>query len=398
MRSDVNEFSVTGRWDGGFEEQGLQAWAEGLRGRLAAPKANLGLVFMSPRFFPHASQVLEILQVHARLPLLVGCSSSSLIQDAFEIEDAAGVVAGLYHLPGAELRAFHFTPAQAEAAEDPEYWPQQTGLSGEGTNGWLVLVDPFHLDSERWLQGWNRAYARAPILGGLASGNHAEQQTQVYLNGAVHEDGGVAVSFGGAVRLAGVVSQGCTPIGEPWTITRAEGNFIHEIGNRPAYQVLVDTFNSLPPEQQQRAQGNLFVGLVINEYQDDFRRGDFLIRNLLGVDPVSGVLVVGARPRAGQSLQFQCRDAAAATEDMVALMGEARRVVGEARVYGGCLCSCSGRGRRLFGEPNHDAALAQKHFGPLGLTGFFCNGEIGPVGDRTFVHGYSAALAFFVEK
>ena len=145
-------------------------------------------------------------------------------------------------------------------------------------------------------------------------------------------------------------------------------------------------------------QGNLFVGLVINEYLEEFQRGDFLVRNLLGADPRSGALAVGAFPRLGQTLQFQRRDAAAATEDMVALLSRAKAGLDGATIYGACLCSCNGRGHRLFGQPNHDAGLIQQKLGPLGLTGFFCNGEIGPVGERNFLHGYTASLALFVKN
>jgi len=395
---ESNEFSATGYWSEGFDEAGLQGWAEQLRARLGQPTVTLGLVFMSPQFFPQAAQVLEILQVHAKIKTLVGCSSGTLILGGREMEDQPGIVLGLYQLPGAVLTPFRLTQAQVEEANGPGYWHHETGVLPEQSNGWLVFADPFHLDGEAWLQSWNEAYAPLPIVGGMASGNPADQQTQIYFNGEVWEDGGIGVSFGGKVRLAGVISQGCTPIGETWTITKADGNLIHEIGNRPAYQVLAETFNKLPRDQQKRAQGNLFVGLVINEYQEEFHRGDFLIRNLMGGDPSSGVLAVGARPRAGQSLQFQCRDAAAATEDMIALLRRARSETRSKPVYGGCLCCCNGRGQRLFGAPNHDASLAQDHLGPLGLTGFFCNGEIGPVGTRSFLHGYTASLALFVAK
>jgi small ligand-binding sensory domain FIST len=177
-----------------------------------------------------------------------------------------------------------------------------------------------------------------------------------------------------------------------------ENNFIHEIANRPAYEVLADTFNKLSLEEQGKAQGNLLIGLVVNEYLEDFHRGDFLVRNILGGDPNSGSLAVGALPRAGQTMQFQRRDATAATEDMNVLLDAlAPRLAGRT-VYGGCLFNCTGRGHRLFGHPNHDAGLVQEKAGPLELTGFFCNGEIGPVGPRNFLHGYTASLALFAGK
>ena len=139
-------------------------------------------------------------------------------------------------------------------------------------------------------------------------------------------------------------------------------------------------------------------GLAVNEYLADFHRGDFLIRNLLGADPHSGAIAVGALPRAGQTIQFQRRDAATATEDMSELLRRAKQRLTGATVYGGCLCSCSGRGRHLFGYAGHDAKMVQQQFGPMGLAGFFCSGEIGPVGEQSFLHGFTASLALFVKR
>lgn len=394
----MSDFSAVGHWAGGFDEAGLEQWARELRQKLAAPSVSLGLVFLAPRFFPNAAAVLEILRLHARVPLLVGCSSGALIAGGSEIEESAGIVLGLYHLPGAELKAYHFDQAQIERAEDGEFWPEQTGVSREATNGWLVLADPFHIDAESWMNSWNAAYAPVPVLGGLASGESGDNRTQVYLNGEVFEEGGVALNVGGAVKLLGVISQGCTPIGETWTLTKVEQNLIHQIGNRNAYEVLVETVNGLSPEEQKKARGNLFIGLVVNEYAEEFHRGDFLVRNLLGGDPNSGVLAVGALPRAGQTIQFQRRDAAAANEDMNELLARTKAGLAGAPIYGACLCSCNGRGSGLFGGPDHDAAAVQRELGPLGLAGFFCNGEIGPVGQKSFLHGFTASLALFVKK
>ncbi len=396
MRS---EYSVAGHWSGGFVESALQEWAEKLRRQLPAPRVSLGLLFMTPRFFPHAAQVLEILRVHAQIPLLVGCSSTGLITGPEEIEENGGLVLALFFLPEAVLRAHRFTQSQTDEADGrPEYWPLETGVNSDQTNGWLAFADPYHLDCDAWLKSWSDAYAPHPILGGLASGDYEEHRTQLYLDGEVFQEGGVAVSFGGEVRLASVISQGCTPIGDTWTITKVERNLVHQIGNRPAYEMLMETFEKLPAEDQKKARGNLFVGLVINEYLEEFHRGDFLVRNLLGADPNSGCIAVGAFPRLGQTIQFQRRDAAAASEDMAALLENARSRLAGATLYGGCLCSCNGRGQRLFGRPHHDAQMVRTHLGAITLTGFFCNGEIGPVGERNFLHGYTAALALFLKK
>lgn len=394
----VNQYSVCAHWPGPFDEPALQCWAEGLRSRLSAPSVSLGLVFLSPRMFPQARQILEILRVHARIPLLAGCSSQGHICGGEELEENTGLTLGLYHLPGSDLRAVHFTQREVEQAGAGGFWGSFAQVQPGATNGWLAFVDPFTIDSESWLESWNKAYLPSPVLGGLASGEHSEQSTQVYLNGDVYEEGAVAVSIGGEVALEGITSQGCTPIGETWIVTKVEQNIIREIGKRPAYEVLSETFTGLAPEEQQKARGNLFIGLVMNEYLEEFHRGDFLIRNLLGADPKSGSIAVGAMPRQGQTVQFQRRSAAAATEDLEALLTRARDRTKDWSIYGGCLCSCNGRGRGLFDIPNHDAAMAQQFLGPMGLTGFFCNGEIGPVGQKNFLHGYTASLALFVKK
>jgi small ligand-binding sensory domain FIST len=392
------EFSIAAHWPGGFDEDGLRDWAKNLREQLDAPVVSLGLVFMSPEFFPHAKQTLEILRVHAQIPLLAGCSSSGLIAGDREIEAAPGLALALYSLPGAELRTARFTQEQVGEADGEFFWHRRTEIPPASVNGWLAFIDPFHLDVESWLRSWEHGYGARPVFGGMASGRFPEPLTQVYLDGEVFEDGGVAVAVGGDVTLTGVISQGCTPIGESWTLTRVEHNLIRHIGNRPAYAVLAETVQKLPPDEQLKAQGNLCIGLAMNEYLEDFHRGDFLVRNLIGGDPNSGVLAVAALPRTGQTMQFQRRDAAAATEDMGELLAHAKKNLAGAVIYGGCLFCCNGRGKNLFHQPDHDAGMVQRQFGPLGLAGFFCNGEIGPVAGKNFLHSFTASLALFVKK
>lgn len=393
------DFSASGHWSGDFTEPEFRTWVQDLRKQLPASSVSLGLVFIAPKLFAVARQILEVVRVFGRVPLLAGCSGQSLINAGEEIESEPGVALALYSLPAANLRAFHFTQRQLEFANaQADYWTSWTQIAPDQTNGWLAFIDPFRLDAERWLETWNGTYARMPVRGGLASGD-SEGATQVYLNGDVFEEGGVAISIAGDVALAGITSQGCAPIGETWTLTKVDGNIIRTIGNRPAYEVLAETFTQLSPDEQEEArQGNLHIGLVINEYLEEFHRGDFLIRNLLGVDPQSGAIAVGAFPRAGQTIQFQRRSPAAASEDMDELLKRARTELKGRPVYGACLCSCSGRGQGLFKEPNHDARAVQSKFGPIGLAGFFCNGEIGPVGSKNFLHGYTASLALLVKK
>ena len=237
---------------------------------------------VAPQLFEHAEDILEVLRVHARIPLLVGCSSTGLVANGEEIQEDAGLSLALYHLPGASLRAVHFGQEALLESGDASEWVERTGVRRADVNGWLVFADPFNMDGERWLRQWNEAYPGVPCVGGLAGGIAAEQRTQVYLNGAVHEEGLVALAVGGAVRIESVVSQGCTPIGESWIITRTDRQFILQIANRPAYSVLVETFNALSKEDQAKAQRNLFVGLASSEYREEFHP-NVLVRNWQGI-------------------------------------------------------------------------------------------------------------------
>lgn len=392
-----NRHAVAAHFAGTWDEARVQRWAEGVRARLEAPAVTLGILFMTPDFFEVAAEVLEVIRLHARVPLLAGCSSQSLIVNGEEWENQPGLALQLFHLPDGDIRAVHLDQAAMQDVSEPAEWHGLTGLAPAATKGWIIFADPFNVDGESWLREWNAAYPGIACVGGLASGIFEEQRTQVYLNGEVFEEGIVAVSVSGGVKLECVISQGCTPIGAPWTVTRADRNFILQIANRPAYSVLVDTFNGLTDAEKEKSQGNLFVGFASSEYRDEFQRGDFLVRNLLGADPSNGVIAVGAMPRTGQTIQFHRRDAASATEDMNACLALARERLADATVYGGVVGICNGRGKRLFGKPNHDAGLIQEQLGPLPLAGFFCNGELGPVGPKNFLHGYTASLALLVK-
>ncbi|HEX4139634.1 MAG TPA: FIST C-terminal domain-containing protein, partial [Candidatus Methylacidiphilales bacterium] len=140
-----------------------------------------------------------------------------------------------------------------------------------------------------------------------------------------------------------------------------------------------------------QARGHLFAGIAVSEYLEDYKRGDFLVRNIIGADPKSGAVAINATPRVGQTLQYQLRDSRVATDELRRLLrGE---VAQTSAPYAGLLCTCHGRGRGLFGGPNHDAGLINEFYQGLPMAGLFANVQLGPVGERSFAHGYTASLA-----
>jgi small ligand-binding sensory domain FIST len=357
------------------------------------------ILFASSLYAKHFPDMLARIRQATGGAILLGCSGQAIIGQELELEDVPALSLLTLSLPNAILRPVRFTQALLEECETPLGWRDCLGIQLDDVNAWLLFADPFRLEIEHLLDGLAGAYGECPILGGMASSsNQNARRTHVFLNDEVFTDGGVGLAIGGPYTLFPLVSQGCEPIGETWTITGVRDNLIRTISNRPAYDMLVETFKSLPPEVQQRAQRNLLVGLAADEYLETFQRGNFLVRPLIGVERGTGALAIGALPRIGQTIQFQMRDARAADLDLTELLDQVSATLGHQLPIAGVLCSCNGRGVGLFETPNHDACAIHRQLGAFPLAGLFCNGEIGPIGARPFLHGFTASLALLIQK
>jgi len=349
-------------------------------------RASCAFAFCSSDYRENLPDFMELLQLHARAPIVAGCSASGIIGSGVEHERARGFSLLLLHLPETEIAQVAL-PMSGDAAADA-----LPPAAMRAADAWIVLANPLAEGIEPWLEEWNNALPGIPCIGGLAGGVGGESDIFTW-HDREEVDAGIAIGLRGGVRVDALVSQGCRPIGEPWSITGAERNYIITLGSRPAFEVLQETFQALPNNEKDQAQGNIFVGLAMSEYVDEFKTGDFLIRNLLGGDPKHGVIAVGALPRVGQTLQFQLRDANSADAELRHLTDRRRKST--RAPFASLLFACNGRGRHLFGAPNHDAAILAETFAKHPSAGFFCNGEIGPVGGRNFIHGYTASTALF---
>jgi small ligand-binding sensory domain FIST len=256
-----------------------------------------------------------------------------------------------------------------------------------------LLVDPFTFPAGAFLTSLNEAHERVPLVGGIAAGGGRPGAQALILDDAVHSEGAVGVVVSGPPVFT-VVSQGCRPIGHEAVITRCEDNVLYELAGKPALERLRTEIATLSSEEQALAARGLLVGLVIDENRPEYDTGDFLMRGLLGADDASGALALGDTVRVGQTLRFFVRDAASADADLRrALGGPLRR----ARPAGALLFTCNGRGTNMFPEPDHDARVVTEMLQTDALAGFFCGGEIGPVGGKAFLHGFTATLAIFLE-
>jgi small ligand-binding sensory domain FIST len=344
---------------------------------LAARVPDLLVAFVSSHHLPRYPAVPGLVRQHLGGGLLVGCSAGGVIGGGHEVEEAPGFSLTAAALPGVTL-----TPLRATAPEPPRLQAAPPQL--------VLLADPFTFDAETFVHAVDEAHPGATIVGGLASGGRRPGDNALYLEDDVYRGGLVGVELSGDVVVDTIVAQGCRPIGDPMFVTRSERNVIYELDGRPAVLALQLVLETLPKADRALVRHSLFIGVVMDKHRQEYRQGDFLIRNVLGVEPKQAALVVGAHVQENQVIQFHLRDAQTSADDLIHLLARQRE-----RPEGSLLFSCLGRGHHLYGRADHDTDVFRAALGDVPLGGFFCNGEIGPVQGRTYLHGYTSAFGLF---
>ncbi len=367
--------------------------AAAIRTRLGGTPIDLACVFFSAHHTEGVGRLAELLSETLRSKLLLGCSGEGVIAGAEELETTPALTVWAAVLPDVHLHPLHssFSPTQDQFHLTG--WP----IPGVDDGSFLLLADPFTTPVQDILGILDDRYPGAQAIGGLVGGGQEVGANRLVLNDQVYDGGLVGVRLSGAVDIRPVISQGCRLIGERFVVTKAERNLIHELGGEPALGRLQTVFSSLSEEDRRGANRAVHLGIVIDEHRNRFERGDFLIRNLLGADQTTGAVAVGEVVQEGQTVQFQLRDAVSASQEFNALLA-ADHARHRHPPLGALMFSCCGRGQGLFGKPNHDAGTASARLGAIPLAGFFAQGEIGPIGGRNFLHGYTASLALFSER
>jgi len=356
---------------------------------------DLVLAFFSPHHLGFAPALARAVQQQLSPRCLLGCVGETIVGNDREVEQdpAVSLWAARWNKP-VSLDPFHLVLERTSEGASLLGWPDSLVGASPADTTILLLGDPFTFPVDLFLGQINEDTPGLRVLGGMASGIREAGECRFLFGGEVRDQGAVGVVLQGGLGLRSIVSQGCRPIGRHMLVTRAEENQIQELGGKPALDQLRELWQTLTPEEQQLLQQGLHVGRVINEYQGDFQRGDFLVRNVMHLDRRTGALHITDRVRVGQTVQFHVRDADTADEDLHALL-QLDLSAHEQRPAGALLFSCNGRGTRLFSQPDHDAAAIRAEAGSIPLAGFFAQGELGPVGDQNFIHGFTASIALF---
>ena len=356
--------------------------AQDIHDQLAADGPfDLLLVFVRPQTDPAGAEILAGLREHLTPRRFIGCTAGGVVGAGREIEDQAATAVLAARLPGVQVDPL------------PDLDEDEVDLRPDSLQACIVLVDPFSTATEALLNRLDQLAPGVPVIGGVASWASAPGRNRLSQDGEVTNSGLVGVTLRGDVRVSTIVSQGCRPVGDWFTVTGSRSNLIQELDGKPPLEVLQDVFAEASADDQKLMRSGILLGRGVATQPDDLGHGSFLIRVVLGADRESGAISVADRVREGEYVQFHVRDAQSARDDLEMLLTPQ---VFEETAAGALLFTCNGRGERFFGERDADVAIIGNALGEqVPVTGFFCGGEIGPIGSANFVHGYTASLAVF---
>jgi small ligand-binding sensory domain FIST len=381
------------------------------RATLQSPP-TVGFLFVSSAFASEYPRVMPLMRRHFPDLPIVGCGGAGIIgTDAQgvvqEVEDDMLVSLTLAVLPNVAVHAFHVqTDDLPDLDGSPNAWVDLIGVDPASEPQFVVFVDPLSDGINDFLAGLDYAYPGMPKVGGLASAGFGATKSGLFCGDRFYREGAVGMALSGDIVLDTIVAQGCRPVGSPYWVTESERNVILGLSadgdpdpsEKPPLEILRDMVAELGEADQELARDALFVGIAQNAFKQTLEPGDFLVRNLLGFDPRQGALAIGDRVRAGQRIQFHLRDASASAEDLEVLMRRYRKTaIGKPKPVGALMFSCLGRGKGLYGESNFDSGVFADYVN-IPLSGFFCNGEIGPVESNTFLHGYTSVFGIVRSK
>jgi small ligand-binding sensory domain FIST len=376
-----------------FEDAVLEC-AEGVARELGPGPVSLALAFVTPHFASFYPQLYGLVSRYLEPGTFLGCSGGGVIGGWEEVEHAPAVTLIATQLPDVRITPFHVSGLLPDLDGPPDAWERLIGVRAEDEPQFVVLADPFSGRPDALLAGLDYAFPNSPKIGGLASGATSPGLNALFLDDETFAEGAVGVALSGNVAIDTVVAQGCRPVGELMQVTSCRGNFIYELDGKPALKVLQELLATLDERDRQLAGTALFVGVLMDEFREEPQVGDFLIRNLIGVDPHRGAVAVGENLQEGMRVRFHVRDARTSAEDLHSMLQSYEKALPK-NVSGALLFSCLGRGEGLYGRPNFDTGVFREHLGNVPVGGFFCNGEIGPVGGTTFLHGYTSSFGLF---
>ena len=356
---------------------------------LAGRDIDLAVVFASGAHLADPEATLEGVHEELAPDILIGCGAGGVVAGRREIEGGTAVAVWAAAFDDGAVSTFH-----AEVTEVEEGLAVSGVPDLRGAGGAILLPDPYSFPTDAVLAEVHGRAPGVPVLGGVSSARTLRGEAALFLGEEVVSGGAIGVRFDG-IELLPCVSQGATPIGPELTITAGEGRIIHELAGRPALESLRAVIEKLDEAERAILAEGMLLGVVVAQDHPEYVHGDFLVRSVLGGDPENGTIAIGAPIAEGQVVRVHARDAGSADRDLREALGLRRQALGSDAPAGALMFTCNGRGRGMFGVPDHDASTLAAELGSIPMAGFFAAGEIGPVGGESFLHGFTATVAVF---
>tara|TARA_Y100001936_G_scaffold229029_1_gene250766 strand:- start:16429 stop:17619 length:1191 start_codon:yes stop_codon:yes gene_type:complete len=366
-----------------------------IKQKLNGKKADLVILFVSSHHSINYEKIASLFSEKINTKCIIGCSAAGVIGNGHEVERRAGIAACAAYLPNVEITPFHIQQNKLPNEDaNPNEWFNITGLRSDNCKAMMILPDPFTIRSDNLLAGLDYAFPETTKIGALASGGGQPGSNALFINNKSYTYGAVGVGFSGDLSVETIVAQGCRPIGEPMIVTDADINVINKIGDKTPLEILGEIFEKSSIREKRLIRRSLQIGIIMDRFSS-VNDEEFLIRNILGADEEDGSIAIGEMINEGQIIQFYIRDAKTADEDLKIILEKYADKFEGNKLESALLFSCLGRGQYLYGAPNHDTNLFTNIVGDIPITGFFSNGEIGSIGDQTFLHGYTSSFALF---
>lgn len=367
-----------------FAHSGHGQWMEAteacLRGLQPVPvAANLGFVYVTDLYANRLPDIVDYLRVHSGVAHWVGSVGIGVCATAQEYLDESAIAVMLGEFPEDGFRVFGNVTEFAQLDEQAGGFE----VGGHAAHYALVHGDARNAEVPEIIEALAARMQSGFVTGGITSSRFQSQQVA---DDVVH--GGLSgVMFGAQVPVMTRLTQGVTPIAAPHQVTASQENILISLDGRPALDVLNEDVGEILARDLSRAAGYIFAALTVSG--SDTR--DYLVRNLIGADTNERLVAISEVVPAQGDVVFCRRDAGAAREDMLRMLGEIKLAL-SAPPRGAVYYSCLGRGEGLFGADSVELKLISEVLGEFPLVGFFANGEISH--DR--LYGYTGVLTLFL--
>ena len=376
--------------------QAFNECSQSLFESLEGKQPDLIVGFPSEHHSEHFSELSQLVDQFFGNATFFGCSGAGVIGGGKEVEQVPSLALCAAYLPDVTISPFIFQEQDLpDGDSSPDDWYNLVQLDFADDPIFVILSHPSAMFCEDLLRGLDFAFPESKKIGGIASGYLNDSQVSLFLDNELIQSGIIGICMTGDIQIDTIVAQGCRPIGSAMQVTECQQNILYKLNDQTPVEILRSLFPDLNEREKDLVQHSLFLGVLMDSFIEKPEHGDFLIRNILGIDSRQGAIGVGEFLHEGQIVQFHVRDGISSSDDLATALQKYVEFRHNPSGYGALLFSCLGRGQQLYQVPNHDTKMFYENVGVMPVTGFFGNGEIGPVGDNTYLHGYTSSFGIF---